>query len=479
MDRAGETPQSAAALLFDSGGRLWLANRQGLFRSDDPLSAAPHFQRFLTQAANCVAEDRQGRIYACTGQGVACINPAKGRIRQYTAADGLGPGMLQCAYRDRRGDIWFCLTLGASRFTPQPETPHPAAPVYITSLRASGRDMPLTEWGQAAVGRIALKPYENSVDVGFVGIELGTGLSLEYEYRVEGAQRDWQKLGSERSVHLASLAPGTYRLLVRAVNQEGAVTDPPASVDLFVATPIWRRWWSLALMAAAVAAGLYLAHRWRMRYVLELERVRTRIATDLHDDVGASLSQVAIMSEVVSRRAASEREALEEIAGASRELLQSMSEIVWAVDPTHDRLSDLTQRMRWFAGETLSACGVGLHFSVDPAERELRLGADTRRQVFLIFKECINNIARHAQARHVYVSLKVAQDHLVLEAEDDGRGFDPGAGAGHGLRNMTQRARALRGEFELRSRPGGGTHAVLRVPLVQRRLWRRRMSASA
>jgi signal transduction histidine kinase/ligand-binding sensor domain-containing protein len=479
MDRAGETPQSAAALLFDSGGRLWLGNRQGLFRSDDPLTGSPHFQRVLSQAARCVVEDRWGRIYACTGQGVACINPARGRIRQYTAADGLGPGMLQCGYRDRRGDLWFCLTLSASRFTPQPEAPEPPAPVYITSLRVSGRDVPLTEWGETAVGRIDLKPYENSVDVGFVGIELATGQSLEYEYRVDGAQRDWQKLGAERSVQLASLAPGAYRLLVRAVNKEGAVTDPPASVELFVATPIWRRWWSLMVMAIGLAAILYTAHRWRMRYVLELERVRTRIATDLHDDVGASLSQVAIMSEVVSRRAESEREALEEIAGASRELLQSMSEIVWAVDPTHDRLSDLTQRMRWFAGETLSACGVALHFSVAAGERELRLGVDTRRQVFLIFKECINNIARHAQARHVYVSLKVVQDYLVLEAEDDGCGFDSSQAAGHGLRNMTQRARALRGEFALRSRPDGGTHAVLRVPLAQRRPWRRRMSASA
>jgi signal transduction histidine kinase len=206
-----------------------------------------------------------------------------------------------------------------------------------------------------------------------------------------------------------------------------------------------------------------------MHHALELERVRTRIATDLHDDVGASLSQVAIMSEVVSHRAVPDRKTLEEIAGTSRELLQSMSEIVWAIDPSHDRLHDVTQRMRWFAGETLSGCGIALHFSISEQERELRLSVETRRQVFLIFKECVNNIARHAQARHANIALSVEQNHLVLRVEDDGCGFDLGQGEGHGLRNMAQRARLLDGAFQVRSHPGEGTTLCLRVPLGKRR----------
>ena len=105
----------------------------------------------------------------------------------------------------------------------------------------------------------------------FVGIELGAGRSLDYEYKLDGAQHDWQALGRERSIRFASLAPGVYRLLVRAINSEGAVTDPPASVELFVATPLWRRWWSLSLMAIALATSLYMAHRRRMHHALELE----------------------------------------------------------------------------------------------------------------------------------------------------------------------------------------------------------------
>jgi signal transduction histidine kinase/ligand-binding sensor domain-containing protein len=473
MDRPEATPASASALFVDPAGSLWVASREGLFRCDDPVSERPGFHKVLSDATRCVTQDRWGRIYACTGRGVICLNPATGRLRRFTTADGLAPGLLQCAYADRRGDIWFGLLMGASRFTPQPDTPHPGAPVYITSIRSSGHDVPVAEGGEISAADISLRPYDNSIEVGFVGIELGAGRSLDYEYKLEGAHRDWQAMDRERSIRLAGLAPGTYRLLVRAINTEGAVSDPPASVTVFVSTPVWRRWWALALMSTTLAALLYIAHQQRMRRVLELERVRTRIATDLHDDVGASLSQVAIMSEVVSRRAVADREALKEIAGTSRELLQSMSEIVWAIDPSHDRLHDLIQHMRWFAGETLSGREISLHFSVGGEEDELRLKVDTRRQVFLIFKESVNNIVRHAQARSAKVALKAEQNSLVLEVADDGCGFDAGQGSGHGLRNMAERARALGGDLEVRSCRGDGTRLVLRVPLGGSPLWRR------
>jgi signal transduction histidine kinase len=375
---------------------------------------------------------------------------------------------------DRRGDIWFGSTLSASRFTPEPEVPHRPTPVYFTSIRSSAREVPLAEWGETAVHRIALRPYENSVEVDFVGIEMGMGRSLEYEYTLEGAQREWQPVGRQRAVHFASLAPGSYRILVRAINNEGTRTDPPASVELFVPLPVWRRWWSLSLIAMALAASLYVAHRRRVRHVLEIERVRTRIATDLHDDVGASLSQVAIMSEVASRGAEPDGTILAEIADTSRALLQAMSEIVWGIDPSHDRLQDLTQRMRWFAGETLSSCGVVLHFSAGEREANLRLSIETRRQLFLIFKECVNNLARHAQARHAYITLRAEQNGLMLEVRDDGRGFVAGQRAGHGLHNMAVRARTLDASLEVDSGSGKGTRITLRVPLKQRlRLWRR------
>jgi signal transduction histidine kinase len=222
----------------------------------------------------------------------------------------------------------------------------------------------------------------------------------------------------------------------------------------------------IMLTLATVSLGVLFFVKLSRRQELQLHQVRKRIAIDLHDDIGSSLSQVAILCEVLSRRANAERESLQEIAGVSRNVLASMSEIVWAVDPKNDRLCDLTQRMRWFAGETLSGRGVGLDFASPDSKSDIHLDAETRRQVFLIFKESINNIVRHAGANRAKVVLRIEDNCLWLIVEDDGRGFDTAkAVSGNGLRNITHRARLMRANCETRSQEGGGTVVALRVPL--------------
>jgi len=237
---------------------------------------------------------------------------------------------------------------------------------------------------------------------------------------------------------------------------------------------LWNGWWIVAFLFATTIVAIYFANGWRKQQEFRLREVRSRIATDLHDDIGSSLSQVAIMCEVLSRQSLTERQTLQEIAGVSRDVLASMSEIVWAVDPSHDHLRDLTQRMRWFAGETLSGRGVTLDFTALEPPSEVHLDAETRRQIFLIFKECVHNIVRHAGANHARIMLRVAGNQLTLIVEDDGRGFDlKKAAQGNGLRNIRHRARLLEASVETRSTIGGGTVFALRVPLVQgARDWR-------
>jgi len=231
---------------------------------------------------------------------------------------------------------------------------------------------------------------------------------------------------------------------------------------------LWNGWWMVAFLFATTTVAIYFANDWRKQQEFRLQEVRSRIATDLHDDIGSSLSQVAIMCEVLSRQSLTERQTLQEIAGVSRDVLASMSEIVWAVDPSHDHLRDLTQRMRWFAGETLSGRGVALDFTALEPSSEVRLEAETRRQIFLIFKECVHNIVRHSGASHARILLRVADNQLALIVEDDGRGFDlKKVAQGNGLRNIRHRARLLQASIETQSTPGRGTVFALRVPLDQ------------
>jgi len=225
-----------------------------------------------------------------------------------------------------------------------------------------------------------------------------------------------------------------------------------------------------------VAGAIYALERLRVSRLIELERVRMRIATDLHDDIGAGLSRIAILSEVGGQRLGTGdlrgREHMTVIAGASRELLDSMSDIVWAINPRKEHLKDLIQRMRRFASDLLSGRNIAFRFHAPEGEQDPRLGADLRRELFLIFKESINNLVRHSSATEVEIDLGIDRRTLSLRVQDNGRGFDPALNSqaeseGNGLRNMRARAVRLGGELEISSAPGEGTTVSLRVPLTR------------
>lgn len=212
--------------------------------------------------------------------------------------------------------------------------------------------------------------------------------------------------------------------------------------------------------------------RSREERLRELERVRRRIATDLHDDIGSSLTQISILSEVLRQRLDGNEnganEPLEMIAGASRELVDAMSDIVWAINPQKDHLSDLTQRMRRFAADSLTARNIRFELLLPEADADIALGANLRREVFLIFKESINNMLKHAQCTQARIELNFDAGHLYLRLRDNGRGFDTAAESeGHGLVSMRDRARGIGGTLEIRAAPKVGTTVVLEVPLEQ------------
>lgn len=204
----------------------------------------------------------------------------------------------------------------------------------------------------------------------------------------------------------------------------------------------------------------------------ELERVRKRIATDLHDDIGSSLTQISILSEVVRRQIdpndSPVTQPLSMIANASRELVDSMSDIVWAINPQKDHLSDLSQRMRRFASDSLTACNIEFGFRAPETEEDIPLGANLRREFFLIFKEGVNNMVKHSACTKAQIEFCVMQNQLILEMSDNGKGFDTaGESDGHGLMSMRERSKSLAAELAVVSRNGSGTTITLKVPLDQ------------
>jgi signal transduction histidine kinase len=215
---------------------------------------------------------------------------------------------------------------------------------------------------------------------------------------------------------------------------------------------------------------LFTVHRIRIAKAVAIERMRNRIATDLHDDVGASLCHAALLSDLLDRdisiQNSAARERLSQISGVCREALDSMRHIVWAIDPKKDNARDMVRRMRAFAEEMLEPSHIELTFVEDTA-LDLVLASEVRHHVFLVFKEAVHNVVRHSGATSAHIEISIDEHHLSLRISDNGRGVVPDTnGGGHGLASMRQRAAALGGSISMDSdAQAGGTSLTLSVPL--------------
>ncbi|MEP7340895.1 MAG: two-component regulator propeller domain-containing protein [Acidobacteriota bacterium] len=472
----------------DSRGWLWIGMRYGgVSMTREPGAEHPHFinysikqngqgeQGLSSNAVWSIVEDDFGRLYFGTDKGLDQFDPRTDRWRRYSRKDGLVNDTIIHLHKDRRGCIWVSTTYGLTRFDPRAErtAQHPA-PIYFSRVNIAGEDLPLPETGAINLPMLELPASRNNLAIEFVGLQFASEDTLTYQYRLEGVDANWGAPGKTRAVNYARLAPGAYRFQARTINQEGILSDVPVTFAFRILSPVYLRWWFLVLSGLTVGLAVYGFYRYRLARLVEIERVRTRIATDLHDDIGASLSRVAILSEVVKRQAGSKAAPLlAEIADSARGLVESMREIVWAIDPRHDDLGNLVVRVRQFASDVLEARGVDWDFQVTPGLEQIKLDPEQRRHLFLIFKEAINNVARHANPGCVQLSLAATRHELRGEICDDGCGFvtvqPPQAIAhGQGLDNMHQRAAQLGGQVVVISAPGHGTSIKLTIPLKRR-----------
>jgi ligand-binding sensor domain-containing protein/two-component sensor histidine kinase len=467
------------ALHLDSAGRLWIGtNQAGLSLLDPPEASRPVFVPVSASAnlastnVRCITEDNRGRIYAGTSRGVDRIDPKTGHVRHFGVGEGLAAEFVSSAFRDRHGVLWFGTMSGVSRLDPSLDMPSAGdsalPPTSISVLRVRGVAQPVSELGETESGPFTLSPDQNQLEIGFFTLTMNAGESLKYQYRIEGVDPDWSAPSDLRSVNYGRLPAGWHRFQVRSVRSDGVVSRP-AIASFTVLPPIYARWWFITLAITIAAAAAFAFYRMRVAQLVRVERVRARIATDLHDDIGASLSQIAILAEVARAQGPAGREAdgpLARIADTSRALVDSMSDIVWAVNPEVDALSDLVHRMRRFAEDTLGASDIDLTFRAPSLRQDPSLGPDLRREIFLILKESITNIAKHARCTRVTIDLETARGRLRLRVTDDGTGFDPaGETDGNGLANMRRRVAALGGKLDIRSTPGSGTTTELDVQL--------------
>lgn len=459
-------------LYVDGKGRLWIADSaNGVLRLDDVNADQLHFTRYTPAeglssiAASCITEDEFGRIYIGTGRGIDRLNPDTEQIENFTTADGLPNSTVEIAYRDRKNNLWFGTTNGLARFVPEEERIRQAPITLITGLRMNGESEIISILGETAIAPLELDSNQKQVSIDFLGLGASLGERLKYEYRFD--ESAWTAT-TERTVNFANLAAGEHSFEVRSQTADRIYSLAPAVVSFRVAAPIWRRPWFIALTLVLTAAAVYLFYRYRLTSLLEIERMRTRIAADLHDDIGANLTRISLLSEVAKQKSTNGNDnLLSSIADIARESVASMNDIVWAIGLDHDRMLDLTRRMRQHVEEIFAMRDIELNFNAPTEDKDLKLSIGVRRDLLLIFKEAVNNAARHSRCSKVQIDFRREDSILTLKVKDNGKGFDfdNSESDGQGLRSMARRAKALGGKLSIDSPISGGTEVLLKLPL--------------
>ena len=481
-------PQGGIFGIFvDRDGKIWLASRlDGVARIDAPEAEQPNFIKFTTAeglSSNrtfAITQDGQGLMYIATDRDINRLNPATGAVKILKLSDEQPPREFRSAVRDASGVLWFGTTEGLVKYTPLPETASHPPEILLTGIEIEGQRQKVSAVGTIELNLPTLAPGQNQVRIDFTSLAALDDEEVSYQYKIEPSA-DWSPPIRERFVNLVGLSAGSYKIQLRAVASDGTASERVAVVSFKILPPIYQRAWFLALAAMVAAAAIYGIYRYRVARLLEVANMRTRIATDLHDDIGANLTKIAILSEVARQQfaAGSDSEGngssgnggattaspLVAISRISRESVSAMGDIVWAISPERDRLLDLVRRMRQHAEEIFTRRDIRLDFHAPEHEQQLRIGVDVRRDLFLVFKEATNNAARHSGCTRVQIDFRAEGQWLLLRIADNGAGFDAASESeGQGLASMRRRALALGGALAVESRAGQGTSISLKVP---------------
>ncbi len=396
-------------------------------------------------------------------------------------------------WKSRDGRIWFPTTKGLVAVDPQIELNNLQPPVVIERIVTEKGSVELAGYGvltapsdQNEVGPgvstpppLRLPRGRGDLEIHYTALSLQTPEKNQFKYMLEGVDSDWVNAETRRTAYYNHLRPGGYRFRVTACNNDGLWTETGASLALELVPPFWETTWFRSLAVLGLAASLagsvrYVSVR-RLRRKLAaleqqhaIEKERARIAKDIHDDLGASLTQIALLSDRGDRESGDELRAnARKISSTAREIAQSLDEIVWAVNPEHDTIEGLVEYLSQSADDFLEDTAIRSRVKLPTELPRCSIPAETRHQFFLAFREALNNAVKHAKASEIQLEIAAHPSELQLTIADNGIGFNPATvnGRGNGLTNMRKRLEGIGGRFEIDSRSAYGTTIKMAISL--------------
>lgn len=490
---------NVTSLLVDEGGGLWVGTASGLAFFQHGQGRTFADQEELSGGVAWLLDDQRGYLWIGSYTGLKRVSwkelkdYLEGRshfvaVRSYGRPEGLPTrectqGSQPAAVRAADGRLWFPTIKGLASVNPAllARNTNPP-PVVIEAVRVDGELQGTNTLRARPPEAVTVPAGRESLEIEFTSLNLSAPEKGRFRYRLDSHESRWREVPSSvRSVRYTKLPPGRYRFQVTAANEDAVWNLVPATLAVEVLPPFWRTWWFITVvtlgLVALIAGSVHYVSTQRLQRQLAalrqkeaLEKERARIARDLHDQLGANLTQVALLGEL----AESDKDLPHEIEGHARQISQTarettraLDEIVWTVNPSNDTLEGLINYICKYAQEYLALAGLRYRLEVPPQLPPAPISPELRHNVFLAAKEAVNNIVKHANATSAWVRLSVENGQFVLEVEDNGRGLPPGDARKdrNGLRNMRKRMQDVGGGFEIGPGAEGGTRIRLNAPL--------------
>ncbi len=496
---------SVLCLYEDPGGTLWLGtDGDGLLRMQDGQVASFSYSRgLLSGSIYSVLEDHSGNLWLGSSRGIFRV--AKPEL--VAVASGQRPGVTSIGYgksdgilssgqyrevtqpaacRSLDGRLWFRSTQGVVTVDPARIQVNERPPPVVIEQVIADRQTVWERLGSDPMVALEIPKGRGQLEIRYTALSLRASERNHFRYRLLGVDPDWVEAGTRRSAYYTKVPPGQYRFEATASNNDGRWNQAGTAVVLRVLPYFWQtRAFALASFAVGVGAVVSLAAwaaRLRMKRELRrleqqhaIERERARIARDMHDELGAKLARISFQGATARRVLGDPQKAapqVEKMAETARELVASLDEIVWAVDPANDSLENIAGYICRYAGQFFDESAITCEFAIPEALPAIKLPSDVRHHLFLACKEALTNVMRHARATHVKITMSLAPDRVEVQIADNGVGLDAPAAddphrrlrSGNGLNNIRERLTTVGGRAEFASN-ARGTTVRMTVPL--------------
>ncbi len=478
------------SLHFDSKGTLWIGTwRNGLvFDRNGRWGELKQEQGLPDDFISNIQSDKNGNLWIGSSSGIFRISHrqldefTQGRIKnvnclQLGIGDGLGACEILGGYqpttcRTDNGSLWYVTSLGLVTFDPDAILPNNLPPpVVIESIFADGRLLPPATTvlsNSENHPRFFCPAGTRQVAVHFTALSLSSPQQIRFRYRLTGLDNRWMEAADNRVAEFSLLPPGKYVFEVTACNNQGVWNPKIYQLSFEVLPLFWQTVWFRLAVALFFLVLVSLVYRARALRLLALERLRQQIARDLHDEVGANLGSISLLAEVMERKP--QPNDLAQIRSMADQTVDTLRDLVWIINPSHERLSDMIERLRQISAIMMS--GMDCRFEVKEPLNDVKISLKLRRNVPPLLKEILHNVLKHSRARQVEVRVWCEEGCFHMMVSDDGLGFDMAkALPGNGIKNYQIRAHEMSGSVKVRSKPGSGTIIELAAPITKSRDW--------